>query len=146
MGRMSRPAMTLIEVVTGLAIMGTVLASLAIARGRFARQWAAADRKLATARALDAQISEWMDRSSGVPVLAEGVLAGANDCTWRTRTIHDPAALPLGATVVRIEVFQRGPQSPSALPILNVDLLVHVKPTLPRMLPVERESTGGVAP
>ena len=40
--------MTLIEVLAGLAILGAVLASLSIARGRLLRQWADADKKLCT--------------------------------------------------------------------------------------------------
>src|SRR5437016_4406954 len=107
--RGTRAAMTLIEIVAGLVILGTILASLAIARGRFARQWADADRRLAAARSLDALIAQWMDASPPqVPLNRQGTLGDNTKLIWRTRVLRDPSAARLGAAVVRVEVFQRG--------------------------------------
>src|SRR5258706_11329593 len=91
--RKGRSAMTLIEIVAGLVILGTILASLAIARGRFARQWAAADRKLAATKAVDAMIAGWMESTPPrVPVNREGVLAGVGKHVWKTRAVRDAGA------------------------------------------------------
>jgi type II secretory pathway pseudopilin PulG len=119
--------MTLIEVVAGLVILGTVLASLALARGRFARQWAAADRKLVAARALDALIANWME--SSIPINRQGRLPNAKNCVWRTRASRNPGTSKLGAEVVRIEVFDLADAERSnATPVVSVDLLVHLAP------------------
>src|SRR5947207_5843225 len=85
-------AMTLIEVVAGLVILGTILASLAVARGRFARQWSAADRKLAAVRALDALVTEWMNApgDGAVPLNREGRVGDSRGLLWRTRAFRDP--------------------------------------------------------
>src|SRR5947209_13143962 len=81
-------AMTLIEVIAGLVILGTILASLAIARGRFARQWSAADRKLAAVRALDALVADWMNvPGSSVPLNRQAAVPDAPKFIWRTRPI-----------------------------------------------------------
>ncbi len=124
--------MTLIEVVTGLVILGTVLASLAIARGRFARQWADADRKLAATRALDAQIAEWMNLPTpAVPLRGEGALTGVPGCIWRTETRRDAEGTRLSAVIVRVDAIQRN--NPQLL--ASVDLLVHVAPRPPASRP-----------
>src|SRR4051812_10899949 len=91
--RRARSAMTLIEVVAGLVILGTILASLAIARGRFARQWAVADRKLEATKAVDAMIAGWMESNPPqVPLNREGVLPGVAKHVWRTRVLRDAGA------------------------------------------------------
>ena len=117
--------MTLIEIVAGLVILGTILASLSIARGRFARQWAEADRKIAAARALDSLIAEWM--RTAVPLNRQGELSDTRNFIWRTRTSKNPGRSRLGAAVVRVEVFERGNEEKFSAPaIVSVDLLVHV--------------------
>ena len=54
-----RRGMTLIEVVVGLVILGTLVASVAIARGRALRQYARADLQLRAARVADQMLSHW---------------------------------------------------------------------------------------
>src|SRR3954447_17756598 len=107
-GRTRRPAMTLIEVIAGLVILGTILASLAIARGRFARQWSAADRKLTAVRALDALVADWMNvPGSAVPLNRQGAIPDMAKLIWRTRVLPDTAATKLSAAIVRVEVLDR---------------------------------------
>ena len=130
-----RPAMTLIEVVAGLVILGTILASLAVARGRFARQWGEADRKLTATRALDALIAEWMQKSD-VPLNRHGVLPDAPHLIWRTRALRDRAASTLGAAIIRVEVFdQANEDRAAAVPVVTVDLLMRVAPQRAATLP-----------
>ena len=130
-----RPAMKLIEVVAGLVILGTILASLAVARGRFARQWAEADRKLTATRALDALIAEWIQKSD-VPINRHGMLPDAKNMIWRTRAIRDRAASTLSVAIVRVEVFDRANEDrPAAVPVVTVDLLIHVAPQRAATLP-----------
>ena len=133
--------MTLIEIIAGLVILSTVLASLALARGRFARQWAAADRKLVAARALDDMIATWMDGS--IPIDRQGRLPNAKNCVWRTRASRNPGTSNLGAAVVRIEVFDLADAERSnATPVVSVDLLVHVAPKRAATLPSASTEKG----
>lgn len=129
MGRTTkRPAMTLIELIAGLVILGSVLAALAVARGRFARQWAAADRKLHAVKALDALIAEWMQAPAPqIPVNRQGALPDVKNCVWRARASRHSGSSKLNAEVVRVEVFDRADaEKANAPPIVTVDLLVHV--------------------
>jgi hypothetical protein len=129
--------MTLIEVVAGLVILGTILASLAIARGRFARQWSVADRKLNAVRALDALVADWMNvPGSSVPLNRQGAVPDAAKLIWRTRVLSDPAATKLCAAIVRVDIFDRADaEREMATPIASVDLLVHVAPRRPATRP-----------
>jgi hypothetical protein len=124
--------MTLVEVLAGLVVLGTVLASLVVARGRLLRQWADADRKLTAAHAVDELMSKWMSGPpNAVPVPRQGALAGAPDCVWRTQFVAGRAARDLHARVVRVEVFDaRAPRRTT--PLLTLDFLLRdVRQNLP---------------
>ena len=128
--------MTLIEVLCGLVLLGTVLASVCVARGRFLRQWGAADRRLQAVRAVDAMLSQWIAGSpDSVPLPGYGHLQGAPNLIWRTRRIREVNAANLGVVIVRLEVFQQVAGSSladfpddagnSRQPLLTVDFLLH---------------------
>jgi len=108
----------------GLVILGTLLVSIAAARGRFARQWVEADRRLAAVRAADKLLGQWMaGAEQNIPVPGQGELVGVPKCSWRTREIRSQAAEELRARVVRLEVFDR--TSRSRDPLFYVEFLVH---------------------
>ena len=100
---------TLIEVLAGLVVLGTLLVSVTMARARFLHQWSDADRRLVAIHAADAMISGWIaGPPQSIPLRSEGVLEKASDLRWRTSVIRDPQAASLGALVVRTEVFEIG--------------------------------------
>src|SRR4051812_48792266 len=84
---------TLIEALAGLVILGTLLVSITIARGRFIRQRAQAEQKIAAAAAVDRMVANWLGGTgSAIPVSAQGPLEGLANFTWNTRVLHDRAA------------------------------------------------------
>src|SRR5881394_3936045 len=93
-----RRGATLIEVLAGLVILGTLLVAIAAARGRFARQWVEADRRLAAVRAADKMLADWMaGAEQNIPLQAQGELPGVPKCVWRTREIRSQGAEDLRA-------------------------------------------------
>ncbi len=110
---------TLIEVLAGLVVLGTVLSAVVIARGRFVRQWAVAEQRLDAVRAADGLIENW---SSGggwaVPMRGEGLIE--ERYLWRTMPVGDENARKLNAVVVRLELYRRGV---GAGPVLAMELL-----------------------
>src|SRR5437667_11221298 len=101
-------AMTLIEVLAGLVVLGTVLASVTIARGRFMQQTARAQQKIQAARAVDEMISGWLSGPPDlIPVPAQGALEGTSRLTWQTRWQQSFAAESLGARGVHLAVIDR---------------------------------------
>jgi type II secretory pathway pseudopilin PulG len=116
---------TLIEVVAGLVVLAVLVSALTLARGRLTRQWAVAQTKLQVAEAADRMLAGWVggtaDGPDAIPVPAAGALPGVEGCDWRTAAVNDPAATRLGATVVRLEVFQGSTR------VLSLELLKQVR-------------------
>jgi type II secretory pathway pseudopilin PulG len=118
----ARRGTTLVEVVAALVILGTILAAMLIARGRFVQQDVQARRKIEASRALDALVNGWMNGpASAIPVQATGSLPDAPGQTWSTRLLRDPSAEEIGARVLRVDVFDRSERQP----IVTLDLLIH---------------------
>ena len=104
----ARRGATLIEVLCGLVILSTILASAVVARGRFARQWRDAEDEIAAARAAEALVSRWTAQPAGsAPVPGEGAVERSDELIWRTSFVSEPSAQRLGARAARLEVFDR---------------------------------------
>jgi hypothetical protein len=119
--------MTLVEVLAGLVVLGTVLTMILMIRGRYTRQFSLAERRLEAIQAADELIGSWLDAGGeAVPVGATGV-AGAN-LVWRTSLLVDEAAARLSAQVVRVEFLDsreiRAQRGPVPRPLAVIDLLV----------------------
>src|SRR3954451_17758609 len=123
--RRSRRGMTLIEVLAGLVVLAVLISSVAVARGRFLRQYAEGQRKLQAADAVDRMLAGWIaggGKDDTIPVPARGELNGADGCTWRTSWVADTASARLGAGIVRVEVFS------GASRLMAIEVLKHVPP------------------
>jgi hypothetical protein len=122
--------MTLIELLAGLVVLGTVLASVTIARGRFLRQWSDAERRIQATRAADELMAHWHSGVvESIPVPASGPLPGMKQHVWRTSPRRDPAVEAMGASIVRLEVFDRAETvSIAEKPMISLEFLVP-KPT-----------------
>src|SRR5687768_10832178 len=105
--RVRRPrGATLIEVLAGLVLLGTILSSALVARGRFQRQWRAAEDKLAAVRAGDELVAQWIAAPAGsAPVPGEGAVSHEPELRWRTTWLRDPYAQRLGARAARLEIL-----------------------------------------
>jgi hypothetical protein len=99
-------------VLAGLVLLGTVLSSALIARGRFLRQWREADDTLSAARLAEPLLEEWMSMPAGTaPVPGEGPMPGSPQLRWRTMWLRNPAASRVGARLARVEVYPAGDAS-----------------------------------
>ena len=134
-----RRGLTLIEVVAGLALLGTLLTTLLLAHSRHARQIRAAQDKLAAVNALDGLLTRWEIERVQVPQRERGDLPGHPDLGWRTRPIRNPSADNLQAGVVAIEVFSQDAELNDP-PLCSVELLV------PKSSPQPRFSVKPVVP
>jgi type II secretory pathway pseudopilin PulG len=113
--------MTLVEVVVGLVILGTLVASVAIARGRALRQYARADVQLRATRAADTMLAAWFNGSpDSIPLRGTGPLIDVPGCVWRTIPTRSAAAETMGAFNVRFEIYSREPGPP----LLSIEFVV----------------------
>src|SRR6476646_1672368 len=87
-GRQRRQlAMTLLEVVAGLALLASLLGALLLAKVRYARQAAGADRRLEAVAAADALLAAWHQNPQALPRDGSGMVPGDGQLAWRTRSI-----------------------------------------------------------
>ncbi len=100
-------------------VLGVLLLSITIARGRFMRQRAIAEQKIAATAAVDSLVSRWMaGDGAAIPIASTGILDGLPNHTWHTRVIETKP--DLAASIVRLEVT-----NPSNAIILTLDLVRH---------------------
>jgi type II secretory pathway pseudopilin PulG len=96
-----RVAITLTEVVVGLALMGSLLTIMLVGAGRLERQRSAAEAKLEAVAALDLLISGFF--SNGFPALpSEGALPVKDGWMWTMSRVN--IAAPEGCTVTRFAI------------------------------------------
>src|SRR5829696_1110368 len=85
----SRAAMTLLEVVAGLALLASLLGALVIAKARYVRQAAAADRRVEAVAAADALLAGWHQNPRSLPrdFSGSGDAPGDRRLAWRLRPV-----------------------------------------------------------
>jgi len=119
-----RRGLTLVEVLAGAALLGTLLVAILVARGRLTAQNRLADERIEACAVLDELVADWWDKRADEPIPrnAGGVVPGRNAWQWRTRIVADREANGLGGEIVRVELFA---DSRTALtPAAAVDLLL----------------------
>ena len=139
----SRAGLTLIEVVAAVAILGTILVGVVLAKSRHTHQLALAERKMAAVRAADELIAGWWT-GSGVPIGGSGMVEGYEALFWQTRVVPNEAVGKLGASVLRVELFESG-ASEAARGNAD-DTLVTVDLVLPAPSGKLNEAAAGMRP
>ena len=96
--------LTLLEVVAAIAILGSLLVGLVMAKAAHTRQIAASRRQLEGARLADDLIASWW--ASGQPVQSgrTGTIGADGQWAWETRAVDNSEIEKLGARVVRVEL------------------------------------------
>ncbi len=116
--------MTLVEVIAGLALLGSVLVAMLVARAGYMRQTARANRRLQAVAAADALLTAWHREPATLHPGAGGTVAGDGRLAWRTSLVPSAEADGLGARVVRLEVLdERSAASPPPV-LATVEFLV----------------------
>jgi hypothetical protein len=106
--------MTLVEVVGGLGLLATLLVALLLAKARYTRQAAAADRRLQAVAAADALLAGWHQDPRSLVRAGGGAVAGGGEFSWRTQRVDNAAVSEMGAAVVRLEILDERPEAVAA--------------------------------
>jgi len=126
--RSRRSGLTLIEVVAAIAILGTILVGVVLARSRHSRQLAQSRQQARAVRVADEQIAEWWSGPMGIPVDRRGVSTEDDSYEWETRIVRNPAVEKLGARIVRVSIYERDSESEQPRvrgePVVFVDLVL----------------------
>jgi hypothetical protein len=109
--------MTLLEVVAGLALLASLLAALVMAKARYARQAAAADRRVEAVAAADALLAGWHQDPRSLPrdFSGSGAVPGDRRLAWQMRPVANAGVEELGGRVVRLEVLDERLAPPPVL-------------------------------
>ena len=109
---------TLVEVMAGLALLGTLLVSMVLARGRLLEQKIQATRTLDAAAVAERVLAEWWQDPAAIPVGESGEIEGEG-LLWRTERRGDVEAKKSGAQVVRLELRRK--EAGATQPLLQLE-------------------------
>lgn len=98
---------TLIEVLAGLALLGTLLVSILVAKNQYMRQARLANRTVEACTAADALLGTWWEHPETMPRFGSGDVDGSNTLQWRVDRVSAPEVDErFDADVVRLEVYE----------------------------------------
>lgn len=120
---------TLIEVLAGLAILGSVTVALLLARGRLLEQQALAVQKLEGVQLADGLLAGWYAQYAGVPIDEAGQVPDYPGWSWKTEVSITDTVNTISTDVVQLQLFHHkepafSGDSPGRTPIIVVDLLI----------------------
>ena len=145
--RYSRPscarALTLIEVVAAIAILGTLLVGVVLTKSRHTRQLHRARTQASAIKAIDTLIAEWWTQPQGVPIDESGGLDGLDHLRWQTRLIKNDPIDQMGARVVRVSVYELNDATSQTRP--GDDALLLIDLVVPDLDADEAEQAGAAA-
>ena len=133
--RSHRSGVTIIEVLGALVLLGTVLASILTAQGRFIKQLASAERRLEATKAADQLLTLWWQDRAKFPRSGSGsvneVVKGLGDSKsglmWQMTTLENRDFAVLGIDVVRLEIFDSREKSTTSGTASNRNPLARVE-------------------
>ncbi len=121
-----RRGMTLIEVVAGIALLGTILTTTVMAQARLLRQHQRALVKLQAVEAVDRLLMQWSVAREEIPVESSGVLLDTPEVTWKTRIGRAKTDGPLSVAIVEL-VASAANDPPGIPPLVRVELAIPPK-------------------
>lgn len=120
--RWRRTGLSLIELVAALAVLGTILAGVVVAKARHTRQLAEAKHRLEAVALADRTIAQWWMSPEGLPIDQHGTVGRTPALRWRSQLVPNDELQRLGARVVRVEFSDAAAEAGQADPVLVVEL------------------------
>ncbi|MDR2706330.1 MAG: prepilin-type N-terminal cleavage/methylation domain-containing protein [Planctomycetaceae bacterium] len=118
---MNKHGLTLIEVVTAMLLLGTLLVSLLVAFSRHAVQMARSSERLRVMQTAESQLADWHLQFGFAPVNEEGEWTiDGKTYHWRTEPIEQMIDRKMMLGKISFEVFE----TDSKTPILSLQLIV----------------------
>ncbi len=100
-----KKALTLVEAMLGMALLGTLLVSILVAAGRINVQSRRVKKRVEAYRLADGLLTQWWSDKSNFPRNDSGDLKGHENWKWRTRSITDPAEQAINVDLVSLEII-----------------------------------------
>lgn len=122
----ARPAMTLIEVLAGLALLAALLGGIVSVKVRWARQARVTEQRRLAIRASDELLSAWWLDLGAFPRSSQGLAPGRPGLMWRTEPLANPSVVALGGEVVRLDV-RDVLAAEDAPPLARVEVVIPIR-------------------
>jgi len=100
-----RQAFTLIEIVVGLVLMGSLVASTLVALSSHQRSILLAKRKQQANQIAETLLTNWYELQADVPTRDQGLLQANGVWLWRTQPVGLQAICGLPVNIIRLEVL-----------------------------------------
>ena len=131
-----RKAFSLIELIAAIAVLGTLLVGIVLAKARHTRQLARADRVHEAVLAADDLLATWWADGPGIPSNSRGPTPTDDTLQWTTRPVEHDALERLGARVIRVSIHDSSDTTTTEA-LFHVDLVVPATPE-DRLSPPQR--------
>ncbi len=131
--RWRAPGVTLVETIAGTALLGTLLVSIVVAKGRLAVQSRRSENRIRACAVLNDLLEHRWGDPNELRGNESGEAPGHKGWRWRTRILANEDALAVHAKVVAVEVF--APDQDDSLPSASIEIL------LPEKRPKEDDET-----
>jgi hypothetical protein len=118
-----RPALTLVEVIAGLVLLATLLATVLVAFGIHAGRIRLARDRMAAIGIADQLVLDWTSQNAIPPIGAEKSLPDTKEWGWRMVAGESSALAQQGLSSIRLEVFRSQVTGDRQL-LASVDLVV----------------------
>jgi len=122
-----RAGLTLIEVIAAIAILGTLLVGIVLAKSRHTQQIALTQRQNDAVRAADELIASWWVAEQGFPIGQWGALADDPTMVWETEIVRNAEVDDMGARVLRLQLSEARvdlADDPADAVLVTVDLVI----------------------
>lgn len=127
-----RTGMTLIEVLAAVAVAGSLLAGITVAKARLTRQWTLAERKRHAVEVGDQLLSHWWHAADGIPREGSGRVRDLLDrrgassidaLRWRTDIVDNAAARDANVALVRLRI-RHDDQPDASRPLVDIRVVL----------------------
>ena len=119
----NRQAFTLLEVVVGLVLMGSLVAFGLVALSSHQHAIALAKQKQQANLVADELLTKWYEVQGAPPVRGQGIVVQNQEWMWRTQPVGSRSVCGLQTNVVRLEILGRAGNARGLAVLVSLDLL-----------------------
>ena len=118
-----RLAFTLIEVIAGLILMGSLVASGLVALSSHQHAILLAKQKLQANQIAEMLLTNWYEVQGRVPLRDQGIIGSQSEWIWRTQPVGLRSVCGLEASVIRLEVLGQVGRNVDPQILVSIELL-----------------------
>lgn len=117
----NRPGLTLVEVITSVVLLSTLLVGMLTAYSRHVRQIQRASELDTACRLADELLGSWFRNAEPLSVHKSGIFESNSEYGWKLTTKSFGAENQVGAQILLLQILKFGESSPQS--VLDLELL-----------------------